>query len=608
MATKIKKRRKGGVAPIPKKTLDALQLAYSGTRFLEQGESENAERAWHEAVRVDAQCALAWSLLTDFYENRDRKKEAVESLRHWIATCERKPETLFMLANRSCALKEYAQGRELAREALRLDSSLKFEVDLLIAKADQLLGDWEHAILTANEILKIDPKNLVALKVRYYAWYCLGWVPEEIADHRRYLELQPDIERHSRLLFMLNYAPDTTPELVYEESVHWSNLYAEPLVPEIKPHRNKPDPERRLKVAYISPDLRTHAIMKLLPAVFEKHDDERFEIFAYSVDTKEDQFTQYVKETTKNFVHLPLSRQAIAERVSRDEIDILVDLAGHTMHTDAYLAFATKPAPIQVSWLGILSTTGLRTMDYFVGDAYLPCPGTEHLFTEKVYRLPRPLAAYRPPGDPGLGPPPCLKNGYITFGCFNDPRKITADVAKVWAILLHLNPGAKLILKYQFLEREICQRRIRGWFAEYGISMDRLIFEGKSKAMEYLGRYNTIDIALDPFPYNGGTTTFDTLWMGVPLVSLCGRLAVACSGASNLSALGLPVAKTIDEYISLANQLARDMPNTPRIRQHIREALIKSPLMDEVGLVRALEDAYRDMWRTWCATQQPQSA
>jgi tetratricopeptide (TPR) repeat protein len=613
MASKIKKRHTAQkqtktLAPLPvplsRQALEALQLVVGGARLLDEGSPQKAEKIWKRAVAMDPKCAAAWHLLTDFFDKNKRVDEAVDALRHWEATCERTVQNLWAVGNRSLILNQFKQARRVFEEALALDPNVKIAANLAIANADCAERDWEHAIRMANEVLDLDPDNLEALRVRYHCWYCLAWVPEEVADHRLTIKIRPNIERHSRLLFMINYLAETTPEQIYEESVHWSDLYAQPLAAEILPHRNTADPERRIKVAYISPDLKHHAIMKLLPAVFEKHDQDRFEIFAYSVDTKEDEFSDYVRRATQNFVSLPLNRKAVAERVRADGIDILVDLAGHTMHTDAYLAFATKPAPIQVSWLGILSTTGLRTMDYFIGDEYLPCPGSEHLFTEKVYRLPRPVAAYRPLGDPGIVSPPYFKNGYITFGCFNDPRKITQDVAKVWSILLHLHRDSKLMLKYAFLEREITQRRIRGWFADYGISMDRLIFEGKSKPLDYLARYGEIDIALDPFPYNGGTTTLDVLWMGVPIVSLCGRLPVACSGLSNISAIGLPVARTVEEYLAIANQIVREIPNIPNMRHNIRAAMMKSPLMDEIGLVRALEVAYRDMWRAWCREQQ----
>ncbi len=576
---------------------------YEGALSLGRGEVEKAEMIWLEAVNLDPTCSTAWSLLTDLFEKNERTKEAVETLSRWIATSERSAENLFLLGNRSCTLKQYEQGKKLVKEALELDPSLKVKVGEVMAKANWLQGDWEGALLAADEVLQNDPDNMEALQVRCNCWYPLARVPEEVADQRHILKLKPNIERHSRLLVTMSYLAETTPEDIYAESVRWSELYADSLAARIIPHCNTPDPERILKIGYISPDLNVHALTKLLPAVLENHDEDRFEIFVYSINTNKDESTEYLWSKVKNYVDVPLNPEAIAHRVRADGIDVLVDLGGHTMYGRTFLLFAMKPAPVQVSWLGVLSTTGSRSMDYFIGDAYIPCPGTEHLFTEKVYRLCRTIGIYRPPGDPGVAVSPYFKNGYITFGCYNNPKKITLAMAKIWSILLHLHPDAKLIFKYKSLEQESAQRLFRGWFANYGISMDRLIFEGQSKPVEYLAKYANIDIALDPYPYNGGTTTIDALWMGVPIVSLCGRSPVSCSGASSLSAVGLPVAKSADEYIALANQLVRDIPSSPNMRKQIREAMLKSPLMDELGLAREVERAYRDVWRGWCAAQ-----
>ena len=582
LPTKTRKHTRQSVSPIPKNKLDAWQLAYRGAALLDAQSLDECIATLYQAVEVDPECNLAWTLLSDALEKAKKLNEAIEALSRAVATSKRAPADLIALSHRSMQLQQFDQARNLAYEAREVEPSLTILASLIIARADHGLGDWEHAIQVASEVLQADPDNLDALWLRFVCWYCIASVPDEVEDHRHYIRVKPDVERHSRLLFMLNYLAHTTPEQVYEESVRWSDLYAEPLAGEIQAHRNKPDPDRRLKIAYISPDLRTHAIMKLLPAVFEKHDPEAVEVYAYSVATKGDALTDYVRRTTQHFVDLPLDRRIIADRIRHDQIDILIDLAGHSMDTKGYLAFATKPAPVQVSWLGILSTTGLRTMDYFIGDGHMPCPETEHLFTETVYRLPRTVCCYRPPCDYPVGVPPCLKNGYITFGSFNDPRKITQDVVRVWSLLLHLHPDAKLLLKYENLEREIVQRRFRQWFSGFGIAHDRVLYEGKHRAPEYLMRYRAVDIALDPFPYNGGTTTLDSLWMGVPIVTLCGRLPVACSGASSLSAIGLPVATTVDEYVAIASELVRAMPTSPDIRRRIRQAMTDSPLSDEV--------------------------
>jgi predicted O-linked N-acetylglucosamine transferase (SPINDLY family) len=247
----------------------------------------------------------------------------------------------------------------------------------------------------------------------------------------------------------------------------------------------------------------------------------------------------------------------------------------------------------------------MAAMDYFLGDAQLPCPGTEAFFSETVYRLPKTECCFRPIGNVPVGPAPCLERGYITFGCFNNPQKITREVVMLWSAVLHLVRNSRLLLKFHRLETEVRQAPLREWFQANGIEPKRVLFEGRSDPTQYLAAYNGIDIALDPFPYNGGSTTLDALWMGVPVVSLAGRLAVQRGGASVLTAAGWPdlVAHTPELYLKIALFLAATVAKEPELRCDIRKALLASPLMDEVGLVRSLEDAFRDMWRTWCRTK-----
>jgi predicted O-linked N-acetylglucosamine transferase (SPINDLY family) len=429
---------------------------------------------------------------------------------------------------------------------------------------------------------------------------------ESARSLRRSLEILPEPEIHSSLLFDMNRLPDTTPEILYAEACRWNGLYAAPLASEIQPHRNLPDPERRLKVGYVSPDLYGHPIAKFMMPVFERHDRSRCEVFAYAVGSKTDAVTDWFRARVEHFVSLPPDAQTLATRVRADGIDILVDLAGHTTGS-GYLAFARKPAPVQISWLGVLSTTGMPVMDYFLGDAEMPCPGTEHLFSETVYRLPSCVCCFRPTDSVPVDTAPFLERGYITFGCFNNPQKINREVVKLWSAILHLVPDSRLLLKWHLLEREVVQHRFERWFAEDGIPPGRLRFAGASNTTDYLKEYGEIDIALDPFPYNGGSTTLDSLFMGVPVVTLAGRLAVQRIGASLLIGAGLPdlVTYSPKQYVTTAVFLAGTVPKIPGSRHNLRKALQSSPLMDEIGLVRSVENAYRDMWRTWCLKQKP---
>ncbi len=499
---------------------------------------------------------------------------------------------------------QFAPAREHLAAALALNGQLASPVHALLARMLWAERKWAQAIAEADLALASDPRNFLALIIRSRSCSALGRMPEACDANCRAMAIAPHSEFHSQLLFELNLLPSTTPEALFAEARHWSALYAAPLAPRIRAHTNSPDPDRRLKVGYVSSDLHQHAIMKFLPPVLERHDRSQFEIFAYSAGAKSDHCTQQVRAISDNFAFTP-DPETLAERVRADGIDILVDLSGHTMGP-TYLGLALKPAPVQVSWQGVLATTGLSTMDYFLGDSQMPLPGNEHLFSETVYRLPRAFGCYRPFADIPVVPAPCLERGSITFGCFNNPQKITRDVAKLWSAILHLAPRSRLLLKYSNLDHPAVHEHLGAWFSEDGIAADRVIFEGASPPAEYLSAYARMDVALDPFPYNGLTITLDALWMGVPVVTLAGRLAVQRAGASVLTAAGLPglVAGTPEEYLKLALQAGQRAAQAPALRGTIREALRASAWMDEAGFVRDLEGAYREMWRVWVIEQK----
>jgi protein O-GlcNAc transferase len=407
------------------------------------------------------------------------------------------------------------------------------------------------------------------------------------------------------LFFNMTFLAQTTPEAHYSEACHWNALYAAPLAPQVRTYPNTRDSGRRLRIGYVSPDLYAHAVAKFLPPVFEFHDRSQFAVTVYSVGRQVDGVTGQLRSLVENFVPCAESGAALAEHIHADEIDILVDLAGHTMLPEYFLVFARKPAPIQVSWLGALTTTGMQTMDYYLGNAEMPCPGTERCFSETVYRLPRAPYCYRPPADLPVAPPPCLARGYVTFGSFNSPAKIGRDVVQLWSAILRSVPDSRILLKYKAMDTDFLRDRFSGWFYKEGIARERLQFAGLSRIPEYLASFGEIDIALDPFPYQGGSTTLDTLWMGVPLVALAGRMAVQRSSTSILKSVGLAdmVTDSPEQYVKAAVFLTEIVGKIPDLRQNVRKALESSPFMDGQGFTRELEAGYRDMWRTWCRKQ-----
>ena len=606
----------------------AADFVHQGNALRKSGDFPHAEEAYRKAVRIDPHRADAWSELGCLMLDCRRFSEAVNCFRQSLgqngdlAADDSAQAAVKLLLEVVSGRPAWARGQfslgyayehlgdnQRARDhlgnALRLDPARQASVQALYARMYWSEEKWTDGIAAADRALKANPKYFLALVIRSKCCSELDDSEGALSSMRQALEIVPHSEFHSGMLFDLNLLPETTPESLYGEAKRWNVCHAARLADQIRPHSNTPDAERRLKVGYMSPDLYGHPIAKLLIPVLERHDRSRFEVFVYAIGAKADHITDYIRRSVDNFVPTRVPAVELAERIRVDGIDILIDLAGHTMGS-AYLAFALKPAPVQVSWLGVLSTTGMSTMDYFLGDAQMPCPGTEHLFTESVYRLPRSLCCYRPTANVPVAPAPYFERGYITFGCFNSSRKINRDVVRLWSAVLHLVPESRMVLKWHGMETEAKQRRLRQWFVEDGIAPERLTFVGASMTTEYLKEFGAIDIALDPFPYNGGTTTLDTLWMGVPVVTLAGRLPVQRIAASILTAAGLPdfIAQTPEQYLKIALYLAAVVPKTPDLRQEIRRALVASPLMDEIGIVRDVENAYREMWRIWCRSER----
>jgi predicted O-linked N-acetylglucosamine transferase (SPINDLY family) len=600
----------------------ASKMVEEGDRLRKRGDWINAEESYRRATEVDPEDRDAWTELGCLLVDSRRFSEAAVCLRRIVnngvpatddpqasvrALAEiaaARPDWVRGQYSLGCAYEQLAdhdRARQHLANALRMDSSMLAAVEALYARMFWTEEKYTDAIAAADRSLAANPNYYLALVIRGRACSALGRMLEAVDCSRRSLEIVPEPTLHSGMLFDITCLTETTPEVLYAEACRWNALYAAPLASEIQPHTNQPDPERRLKLGYVSPDLYGHPIAKFILPVFELQDRSRYEVFVYSVGSKSDQITEWIQTRVEHFVTLPAEGKKLAERIRTDEIDILVDLAGHTTG-EAYLAFARKPAPIQVSWIGVMSTTGMSTMDYFLGDAEMPCPGTEHLFTETVYRLPRAFFCYRPGTDASVAPAPYLERGDVTFGCFNSPRKITREVVKLWSAILHLVSGSRLLLKYYHLEEEARQASLRAWFAEEGIPSQRLVFVGSSLSTDYFDEYRLIDIALDPFPYNGGSTTLDALWMGVPVVTLAGRSPLQRTGASILTAVGLPdlVTHSPEQYVTTAVFFAQTVPKIPGSRENLRKAIQASPLMDEIGLVRSAENAFRDMWRTWC--------
>ncbi len=432
-----------------------------------------------------------------------------------------------------------------------------------------------------------------------------GELDAAIGCYRRGIELRPDLsELHSNLLLTLHYHPGYSPADLLREHRSWAERHVAPLAAVRRPHENAPEPDRRLRVGYVSPDFREHPVARFVLPLFREHDRRQFEVFTYSDVTRPDAVTGLVREHVDRWRDVAmLGDEQLADAVRADGIDILVDLAAHSGH-NRLLAFARKPAPVEITYLAYCSTTGVDAIDYRVTDRFLDPPGDPSHYTETSLHLPRCYWCYSVPPLPGFEPPPAPERraGPPTFGCLNNFAKVTGVTLDLWMRLLRRVPEARLLV---YARTEAHRDRVRGAMREAGVEESRAAFVGRQPLADYLETYRLIDVALDPHPYGGGTTTCDALWMGVPVVSLAGRTAVSRAGSTLLANVGLEhlVARSEEQYVELAAGLIRDTNGLAALRRGLRRSIESSPIMAAPQFTRDLEAAFRSVWRAWCASR-----
>jgi len=402
----------------------------------------------------------------------------------------------------------------------------------------------------------------------------------------------------------MNYSARNAPEAVAAEHRAWGEKASAAVsVPGSRDLDR--DPARRLRIGYVSPDFRRHSVAYFFEALLAEHDPDAVEAVCYAHVPAPDPMTERLKGLAHEWHDIAtLDDPALAEKIRGERIDILVDLAGHTAK-NRLPVFVHKPAPIQVTYLGYPNTSGLARIDYRLTDAVADPPGDgDDLYAERLVRLDRCFLAYRPPpAAPAVSGLPSERIGRITFGSFNNNTKITPELIAVWSRILRELPTSRLLLKSgPFADRETRQRYL-DLFAAEGIEPKRIrAFGYLPEVSDHLNFYANIDLALDTFPYNGTTTTCEALWMGVPVLTLAGPVHASRVGASLLTAVGIEdlIARDTDAYVGKAIGLASDPARLADLRSRLRPAMATSPLTDGAGLARAIENAYRRMWRKWC--------
>ncbi len=410
---------------------------------------------------------------------------------------------------------------------------------------------------------------------------------------------------HGSLLFALNYGADRSAADIARHHRAWAAAHhaGHPAPAAFASDRS---PERRLRIGYVSPDFVTHSVASFIAPVLAAHDRDQVEIHCFADVPRPDAVTLALRNHSDRWHDVaPLDDGALTSLIRRDAIDILVDLAGHTADNRLGV-FARRAAPVQVSWLGYPGSTGLAAIDYRLSDDVTdPAGPADELSAERIVRLQHGFHCYQPPDDaPPVAPPPHLESGVVTFGSFNTFAKLSPATLQLWAAVLDAVPGSRLVLKDNRLHDAATAQRHRDRIVGAGIDPSRLtILRRAPDAASHLCAYAQIDIALDPFPYNGTTTTCEALHMGVPVITLAGDRHAARVGASLLRQVGLGdcIATRSAVFLDLARSLAADHGRRHQLRRELRGRLAGSPLCDPNGFTRRLESAYREMWRRWCA-------
>jgi protein O-GlcNAc transferase len=547
----------------------ALAHFFLGTALRIIGQLEAATECYRQAVELKPDYTKAWEKLGEILLDRRRLAEAAAACQRAVALS----PTALNYANLGSALGGSDQ----------LDASLA-----AMQKAIELAPGWSDAYKGLGSIC-----------------YWCGRQDEAIAAFRKAIELDPaNSAANSMLLYTMLFQGGFSPQQLLSEHVQWAERHTKNIIP-LPPPPNDHKLDRRLRVGYVSPNLRNQAVVSFILPILENHDAWEVESFCYSDVIAADAWTERARKGADEWRDTAeLGNEQLARLIRDDRIDILVDLTGH-IGGGRLQSFAFKPAPIQITWIGYQATTGLSAINYFLTDAWADPPGqTEEYLVERLFRLPETFFCYMsPPQPPDVGPLPALSRGYITFGSFNNLAKVTPRTLDLWARLLLAVPESHLLLMTP-ASTEVHQR-IRAVFTAAGVSADRLELVRRVPLREYLERYNQIDIALDPVPFNGHTTTLDAAWMGCPTVMLAGEIYAYRYGGSVLRNLGLGdlIATDEDDYIRIAAGLAADKNRLSEIRLRLRTTMAGSSITDAVGFTRNLEQAYRQMWRTWYESQ-----
>jgi protein O-GlcNAc transferase len=596
-------RRFDEAAPVYQRLLelrpnDAQAHNDHGIAFWEIGKPNDAIASFRRAIELKPDFIWPLENIVNALQLQGRYEDACSVCRQVLATNPANPILHLQLGNALAAMGNDEEAIRVYRECIRLKPDL--------ADAHNAMGNALHRLDRLDEAAEAI-RRAIAISPSVASFHNnLGNVFKDSADpdcasesYAKAVVLAPTSAIiHSNALYAKCFSPACDSAALLQEAGKWNAQHAAPLIREIKTHANARTSNRRLRIGYVSPDFRWHAVGRYFVPALQWHNRNEFEIFCYSDVKSPDSLTRRMQtwsDVWRNAV--TLNDEQLAETIRQDQIDILVDLTLH-MATNRMLVFARKPAPVQVTWLGYPGTTGLGTMDYRLTDPYLDPPGeTDAFYSEKSIRLPSTFWCMDPDAEefvqPEVNELPAIQNGYITFGCFNNFCKINQPLLELWSRVLDAVPGSRMRLLATTGSR-------REWVSH--VLANRVDFVSRERRLNYLKFHNQIDIGLDTLPYNGHTTSIDSLWMGVPVVTLIGKTVAGRAGFSQLSNIGLPelAATTPQQFVELAANLAADLPRLAELRRTLRDRTRASPLMQGERFAQDIESAYREIWLTYC--------
>lgn len=577
---------------------DVSFLVLKGAYFNELKDYPKAIETLVQACKLDNQNIESYQKLGFAYEQNKQYQEAAECFQHIIKLCPSQSEAYSNLAAVYVDIGEFGLAETCVRQALELnpnDAVANANMGIVHQKQRRFIESetYFRKALALNPCLE-NATYLLAKTIKEQ-----GRLAESYQLFRETLRLEkPDNPFWGNFFLTTQYMNRLSSEELFQSPAIWGECLSKQILKlALKDHDwsiNRP-----LKIGYVSGDLRNHSVGYFIENVIRAHDKKQFDVYCYSNSKTEDDLSQRLKGAVHQW--RPIHRfndEAATRLINDDAIDILIDLSGHTADNRLKI-FASKPAPIQATWLGYFATTGLPEMDVIIADEYVVPPEEEQYYVERVERMPNSYLCFTPPQiEAAIKDLPYYKNEYITFGCFNAVPKLNEQVFENWAAILKRVENSRLLLKTNGCDDAVVRQRIQESLFRCGVGDHRIEVEAPSPRAELLDCYNRIDIALDPFPFNGGTTTAESLWMGTPVITKTGDRFVSHVGESILRAVGLPelIAEAWEDYIQIAENLSNQIPHLDHLHSTLRAQLLQSPLCDAQTFTRDLENLYRRLW------------